>query len=67
MGIFESYTLLLSALGALEFGFLYTTIFVQILITVSFAELVKLQLVKDKEAKIVVKTKVLEWYIFFCT
>ena len=66
MGIFESYTLLLAALGALEFGFTYTTIFVQILIAVGFAELVKLQRQKDKEEKIVVKSKILEWYFFFC-
>ena len=65
VGVFESYTLLLSAIGSLEFGFLYTTIFVEILIIVSFAELLKLQLVKDKEAKIVIKSKFLEWLIFF--
>ena len=66
VGIFESYTLLLSALGTLEFGFTYTTIFCQIICTVGFAELVKLQRQKDKETKIVIKSKILEWYLFFC-
>jgi len=42
VGIFESYTMLISAIGALEFGFMYTTIFCQIIMTVAFAEMVKL-------------------------
>ena len=42
VGIFESYTMLLSAIGALEFGFTYTTIFCEIIMTVAFAEMVKL-------------------------
>ena len=40
--MFESYTLLIAAIGALEFGFTYTTIFCQIIITAAFSEMVKL-------------------------
>ena len=58
--------MLLSAIGALEFGFTYTTIFCEIIMTVAFAEMVKLQRIKDKEAKIVIKSKITEWYFFFC-
>jgi len=42
VNMFESYTLLLSAIGALEFGFAYATIFVQIIMAVAFSEMVKL-------------------------
>ena len=42
VGIFESYTLLLSMLGLLEVGFIPATVFVYILMTVAFAEMMKL-------------------------
>ena len=66
VGMFESYTLLLSAIGSLEFGFTYATIFCQIIMTVAFSEMVKLQRIKDKEAQIVITSKITEWYFFFC-
>ena len=66
VSIFESYTMLLSAIGALEFGFMYSTIFCLIIMTVAFSEMVKLQRIKDKEAKIVLNSKITEWYFFAC-
>ena len=66
VSIFESYTMLLSAIGALEFGFMYSTIFCLIIMTVAFSEMVKLQRIKDKEAKIVLNSKITEWYFFIC-
>ena len=53
-------------MGALEFGFTYTTIMCEIIMTVAFYEMVKLQSQKDKEAKIVIKSKLTEWYFFAC-
>ena len=52
VGIFESYTLLLSMLGLLEVGFIPATVFVYILMTVAFAEMMKLQENRAKEEKI---------------
>ena len=42
IGAFESLTLLLSAIGALEFGFTYTTILCEIIMTAAFVEMVNL-------------------------
>ena len=64
--MFESYTLLLSAIGALEFGFTYATIFCLIIMAVAFSEMVKLQRMREKEDKIVINSKFTEWYFFAC-
>ena len=66
VSMFESYTLLLSAIGALEFGFTYATIFCLIIMTVAFSEMVKLQRMREKEDKIVINSKITEWYFFAC-
>ena len=42
VGIFESYTLLVSCIGMLEVGFLYSTMFCVVLMTVAFAEMMQL-------------------------
>ena len=65
-GIFESFTLLLSAIGALEFGFTFTTVLCEIMMTVAFSQMVSLHRHKGKELKIVFKSKIIEWYFFFC-
>ena len=65
VGIFESYTLFLAALGTLEFGYFYTCIFCFLITTVAFSEMVKLERIKDKEASIVFKSKFINWYFFF--
>ena len=66
VGIFESFTLLLSAIGALEFGFTFTTLLCEIIMTVAFAQMVSLHRHKGKEVKIVFKSWIIEWYFFFC-
>jgi hypothetical protein len=42
IGLFESFTLLASCLGTLEFGFTYTTIFFYVVMTAAFAEMIQL-------------------------
>lgn len=66
VGVFESVILGLSIIGALEFGFTYTTILIEFIMTVAFAEMVSLQSHKEKEAKILFKSYIIEWYFFFC-
>ena len=66
VNMFESYTLLLSAIGALEFGFTYATIFCHIIMGVAFSEMIKLQRIRQKEEKIVINSKITEWYFFVC-
>mmetsp|Transcript_42220 Transcript_42220/g.55622 ORF Transcript_42220/g.55622 Transcript_42220/m.55622 type:complete len:238 (-) Transcript_42220:517-1230(-) len=58
--------MLLSAIGALEFGFAYTTIFCMIIMTVAFSEMVKLQRMHQNEVKIVINSRIIEWYFFAC-
>lgn len=65
VGVFESYTLLLSAIGAIEFGATYASIVCLLIITVAHSEMVRLQHNKAKEEKIVIKTRIIEWYLFF--
>lgn len=65
VGIFESYTLLLSMLGLLEVGFIHATVFVYILMAVAFAEMMKLMENRAKEEKIQIKTKYVDWYFYF--
>jgi len=52
IGVFESFTLLCACLGTIEFGFSYTTIFLYLLMTVAFSEMVELQARHDKELHI---------------
>ena len=52
IGLFESLTLLAAVLGSLEFGTTYTTIFVYLLMAVSFHEMTQLQRKEHKEAHI---------------
>ena len=52
VGIFESCILFVSLLGMLEVGFAYTTMFLLILMTVAFAEMMQLQANRAKEEKI---------------
>ena len=56
MGIFESYTLLMAALGAMEAGALYITIFGYVLMTVAFNEMITLIAKAEKEEKIQIKS-----------
>ena len=63
-GIFESCTLLVAFLGMLEVGFIYTTMFAVLLMTVAFAEMMRLQADKAKEEKIQIKTRYVEWYFY---
>jgi len=46
---FESVVLIVVALGLSQLGFLYTTMFAYVLMTVAFAEMTKLQAREDKE------------------
>jgi hypothetical protein len=65
IGLFESFTLLCAALGTIEFGFTYTTVFVYVIMTVAFSEMVRLKSSAVKEMHIAIKTKWIEWYFFF--
>ena len=65
VGIFESYTLLVSMLGLLEVGFIPASVFVYVLMTVAFAEMIKLQENRAKEDAIQIKTKYVDWYFYF--
>jgi len=65
IGLFESFTLICAALGTIEFGFTYTTIFIYLLMTVAFSEMVELQARHDKELHISIKSRWIGWYFYF--
>jgi len=57
--------LVLAGFGAISCGFLHATAFSYAMQTVAFAEMIKLQSRHDKEQKIQIKTKWVEWYLYF--
>ena len=50
----------------LEVGSLYSTALIYLLMTIAFYEMIQVQTRQEKEDRILIKTKWIEWYYFFC-
>jgi CDP-diglyceride synthetase len=66
VGLFESFTLFIAAIGLLEIGFTYMTGFILILCAVAYHEMLQLKIKRTKEMNIQIKSAWVEWYFYFC-
>lgn len=57
-------SLFFAFIGAMEFGFLYTTMISMLLMGYAFNEMMSLRARKDKESQIQIKSFWVEWYFF---
>lgn len=61
---FDGASMFFAFIGAMEFGFLYTTIISMILMIYAFNEMMSLRARKEKESHIQIKSFWIEWYFF---
>jgi hypothetical protein len=61
---FDGASMFFAFIGAMEFGFLYTTIIAMIMSFYAFNEVMSLRARKDKESHIQIKSFWIEWYFF---
>lgn len=61
---FDGMSMFFAFVGAMEFGFLYTTIVGMVLMVYAFNEIMSLRARKDKESQIQIKSQWIEWYFF---
>lgn len=60
----DSASMFFAFIGAMEFGFLYTTMISMILMFYAFNEMMSLRERKEKESHIQIKSFWIEWYFF---
>ena len=61
---FDGMSMFFAFIGAMEFGFLYTTLITMCLSVYAFNEMMSLRARKDKESRIQIKSFWVEWYFF---
>ena len=66
IGTAQSFLIILLSIGMLEVGSLYSTALIYLLMTIAFYEMIQVQTRQEKEDRILIKTKWIEWYYFFC-
>lgn len=61
---FDGMSMFFAFIGAMEFGFVYTTVITMLLMIYAFNEMMGLRARKDKDSQIQIKSFWVEWYFF---